>query len=270
MRTLFASFMWLVATAALTVAIGAGWATTHVQDENGFVAAGSQLGDDPDVQKAAADLAGEAFADQPSIPAALHDPAAATMSRTIMRLTSSDGWSDAWRASVRDTHQRLFADPTPSQVRVDVAPIVAVAVDEVTRTLPIPVPAPDKLVVVVNEEDPASFVDVVSRADSIALTSAVVAAVAALLALLATRRRSSMLVALGVGAVVAAGTWWLVGRVVLPGLVERSGETTTYGRALSEVVTERIVTSLDPTLVWVALAGVAVAGVGLVSRALRS
>lgn len=270
MRTVFAAFMWLVATASLTVAIGAGWAATHVQEEAGFVTMGARLGDDPRVQDAAADLAGEAFADQPGVPAALNDPVAEAMSRAIGRLTSSSGWDDAWRETVRDTHQRLFAEPTPTDVRVDVAPIAAVAVDEVTRMLPIPVRNPDELVVVVNEDDPTTFVEVASRADSVASTSAVVAAVAALLALVAARRRSSMLVALGLGAVLAAAVWWLVGRLALPRLLERGGEATASGRALVDVVTERVVVSLDATLVWVALAGLVVAGLGLASRALRS
>lgn len=270
MRTVFGALMWCVATVALTVTIGAGWAAQNLQDEDGFVTMAARLGDDRDVQQAAADVAGEAFADQPGVPVALHDPAAAAMSRAVLRLTSSDGWDDAWQETVRSTHQRLFADPTPTDVRVDVAPIIGVAVDEVTRTLPISVPRPNELPVVVNEEDPGPFVDTTSRADSIALTSGVIAIVAALLALVAARRRSSMLVALGTGALLAAAAWWLAGRLVLPGLVESNNDATAYGRALSDVVTQRIVESLDTTLVWVAVAGVVVAALGVASRALRS
>ncbi|WP_313407034.1 hypothetical protein [Aeromicrobium sp.] len=270
MRGVFAALMWLVATASLVVTIGAGWTALNVQDEDGFVAMASRLGDDTEVQEAAADLAGEAFADQPSVPASFHDPVATAMSRAVLRLTSSDGWDDAWRATVRDTHRRLYSEPTPTDVRVDVAPIIDVAVDEVSRTIPVPVPSPDELLVVVNEEDPGPFVEATSRAGSLALVAAVVGAVAALLALVAARRRSTMLAALGLGAVLAAGAWWLAGRTLLPSFVDRNSETTAHGRALSNVVTERVVASLDPTLLWVALVGVVVAGLGLASRALRS
>lgn len=270
MRSVFAALMCVVATAALVVTIGAGWTALHVQEEDGFVTMASSLGDDPEVQEAAARAAGEAFADQPAVPAALHDPVAAAMSRAVLRLASSAGWDDAWRETVRSTHRRLFTEPTPTDVRADVAPIVAVAVDEVAGSLPIDLPRPSELPVVVSEDDPGPFVDLASRADTVALTTGAVAVVAALLALLAARRRPSMLVALGLGAVLAAAAWWLAGRFVLPDLVARNDEATAYGRALGEVVTERIITSLDPTLLGVAVAGAVVVAVGLVSRARRS
>lgn len=258
MRAMLATLAWLVATLAVTVAIGAEWAASHVQDEDGFVALSSQLGEDPEVQDTAASLAGEAFADQPRVPAALHEPAATAMRRAVLALTASPDWDDAWRETTRRTHERLFADPAPTDVRVDIAPVVAVALDEVTDVLPLSLPSPRSLPVVVSEDDPAPFLRAVSRADSITTTSVAVAVVAGLLAVLLARRRWRTVAELGLSLVIAAATWWLIGRLVVPRLVERNAEATAYGRALHDVLTDRILSSLDTTLVWVALAGAVV------------
>lgn len=259
MRAMLATLAWLVATLAGTVAIGSGWAATHVQDEDGFVALSSSLGDDPEVQDTAASLAGEAFADQRGVPVALHDTAAAAMRRAVLALTAAPDWDDAWRETSRRTHERLFADPPPTDVRVDIAPVVAVTLDEVTSALPLSLPSPQTLPVVVSEDDPAPFLRAASRAESITTTAVAVAVVAGLLAVLLARRKWRMVAELGLSAIIAAATWWLIGRLVVPRLVERNAEATAYGRALHDVLSDRIVSSLDATLVWVALAGAAVA-----------
>lgn len=270
MRVLAATVLWLVATLSFTVTIGTTWAATHVQDEDGFVALASGLAADADVQRAVAALAGEATADQPRVPVILHDRVADVVERMVLRLTAAPGWDRAWADTTRRTHQRLFAQRVPRDVRVDVAPVAAVAIDEAAAMLPVELPRPDSLPVVVSHDDPAPFVEAVSRADSAAMASGAVAVVSALLALLAARRRSRMFVQLGFGALIAAGTWWLIGRLVVPRLVERSTEATAQGRSLHRVVSDRVVSSMDDTLLWVAVAGVLVVLAGSLSRARSS
>jgi len=270
MRGLAALLLWAVATLAVVAAIPSSWATSHVQDESGFVDFASRLGDDPEVREAAGAVAGEAVADRSGAPIELHDRVAAVVSRSIERLTDSPDWDDAWRETTRRTHERLFAEPAPSDVRVDFAPLVRVALDEATSDLPIAIPTPRSLPVVVSEEDPRDRIAVLRRTDDIALGSTAVAVVAALGALLAARSRSAMLAGLGVGALLAAAAWWAVGRIAFPRVVERNTEGSTYGSDLDTVLTDRIVSSMDGTLVWVAGIGAALVALGLVSRVLRS
>lgn len=270
MRGLMAVLLWIVATLAVVVAIPTSWAATHIQDQSGFIDFASRLGDDTEVREAAADLAGEALADRSGAPAGLHDRIATAVERAIMRFTDSSGWDDAWRETARRTHEELFADPTPTKIRVDFAPIVRLALDDATADLPISIPAPRTLPVVVSEQDPSQRIEAVKRADDLALAATAVAILAALGALALARKRSGMLAGLGVGAIFAAATWWLVGRIVVPRVVERNTEGSAYGSRLDDVLTDRIVASLDPTLVWVALGGAALVVLGLVSRALRS
>ncbi|SKB06857.1 hypothetical protein [Aeromicrobium choanae] len=268
MRTLATALLWCVATLATFVAIGAQWSATHLLDESGFVELTSRVGDDREVQEAAAALAGEAFADQTGLPIVWHDQVASGVSRAILRLTESPDWSEAWRATTRSTHQRLFAEPTPTDIRADVAPLVDLAIAEVD--LPISLPGPGELPVTVSDEDPADLVAAVSRARDLTIVAVGTALIAAVLALAASRRRSTTLAALGIGVLAAAAAWWVLGRVALPQFIEDQSAATAYGRELHEVLTARIVASLDATLVWVALGGAAMTALGLLSRARRS
>ncbi|GAA3537788.1 hypothetical protein AFL01nite_12590 [Aeromicrobium flavum] len=270
MRPLLTALLWCVATLATVVAIGAGWTAAHVQSESGFVRLVSAVGDDPEVQAAAADVAGEAFADQTGLPIAWHDRIAARTRDAVLRFTASQGWSEAWRETTRRTHQRLYADQTPTDLRADVAPLVGVAVGELAADLPFDLGGPDELWVTVSEEDPGDLVGVTSQAGTVAVVAVGTALVAALLTLVVSRRRSTTWAALGAGALLAAGTWWVLGRVTLPRLVEDRAADTGADSDLQQVLVDRVVGSLDATLVWVAVAGAAMVAAGLVSRALRS
>lgn len=268
MRALAAALLWCVTTVATIVAIGAGWSSTHLQSENGFVDLTSRVGDDREVQEAAAELAGAAFADQTRLPSAWRDRAAAGVSGAILRLTESPDWSRAWRETTRSAHRELFADPTPTAIRADVAPLVGLAVGRVD--LPIPLTGPDELLITLSDEDPRDLVAATERSRGVALAATATALIAAGLALAVSRRRSRTLTALGIGVVLAAASWWVIGRVAVPRFVEAQSSETAYGRELTDALTHRVVTSLDTTLLWVAATGAVLTLVGLVSRARRS
>lgn len=271
MRTVTTVLLWMIATVCTVGAIGASWTATHVQSEDGFVRLLSHLGEDPEVQQTAADLAGESFADQPSVPSVVHDAVATSMSRAIIRLTQAEGWSVAWSETIRRTHQNLYSsDPTPASVTVDVAPITAVALEQMTEALPISPASPESLWVTVSEQDPTDMVTATSRARGTALVSGGLAVIAAVLMLFTARRRSTAVAAIGFGALLAAGFWWFAGRQALPRVIEQGTESTPRVQALQDILTDRIVTSFDTTLSWVAAAGAVCVVVGLVSRASRS
>ncbi|MCD9154308.1 hypothetical protein [Aeromicrobium duanguangcaii] len=271
MRTVATALLWCVATVATFVGIGAGWTATHVQSESGFVDLVSRVGDDRQVQRAAADTAGEAFADRTGLPGTLHDRIADGVRDGVLRLTDSPDWNDAWAETARSAHQRLYSEPTPTNVRADISPLVDLALDEVSAKLPVDLPRPGELLVTLSDENPTDFVEATSRAATVAVVAVGTAVVAALLALAVSRRRGATLTALGLGAVLAAAAWWVLGHLALPRLVEdRADATTEAGRHLRDELTDRIVASLDVTLLWVALGGAVLVVLGLVSRARRS
>ena len=183
MRALFTALLWCVPTVATIVAIGAGWTATHVQSESGFVSLVSQVGDDPQVQEAAAAVAGEAFADQTGLPISWHDRIAAHTREAVLRFTGSDDWSQAWRETSRRTHQRLYEEDTPTNVQADVAPLVGVAVGQLAADLPFDLGGPDELLVTISEEDPTDLVEATSQAGTVAVVSIGTALIAGLLAL---------------------------------------------------------------------------------------
>lgn len=257
--------MWLVATVALTVGIGAGWTAWNVQREDGFVDLAATLGNDSEVQESAATLAGRTFADQSTVPSVLQDPVEQLVSASLLRLVDSAGWDDAWRETARRTHQDLFASATPQEIRVDLAPLIQLSLDEATSNLPVELSAPETLPVTVSEEDPQDGVRAVSRAGAVAVVAAGAAAIAALLALATSRRRSTTIAALGVGALLAAGFWWLAGNRALPEVISRQQSTGVDATELMSALATRMTTSLDGVTLWVAVAGaVLVAGGGLV------
>lgn len=269
MRTVMTALLWLVTTAALTVAIGAGWTAMNVQSQSGFVDLNAELSTDPEVQAQAADLAGRAFADQSGLPSVASDQVSNLITTTVQRLTSADGWPETWARTMEQTHQDLFDGPVPDTVVVDFAPIVALALQEATADLPISLPAPQSLPVTVGAADPSTFVRAVSASTTVAVVAAGVAAIAALLALATSRRRSTTLAALGAGVLVAAALWRWGAPAVAPDLIDRAQTGPTDSSALLSVLADRGIDSLSDSLLWVAVAGGALLVVGLVTRVVR-
>ncbi len=266
MRTVTTAVLWLVMTMATIVAIGAGWAAVNVQREDGFVALASEMGTDREVQEAAAELAGVAFVQQRNIPDLLSDRVQGLITDAILRLTSTDGWEAAWQETVRRTHAQLFDGPTPTTVVVDVAPLVDLAVDEITAVLPIDLSPPDQMLATVSEDDPSEVVQVIAQSSRIAVVATGTAVIAGLLALAVSRRRSTTFALLGGGVVTAAGVWWVANRVGLPWAMDRFSPPNDDALTLRTVLADRVAASMDSTLLWVALTGGAMVALGLLSR----
>ena len=191
------------------------------------------------------------------------------ISNTMIRFTDSDGWEDAWAESVRRTHRGLFAGPTPTEVEFDFAPLVALALDEMTSNLPIRLAAPEELPVVVSKEDPSRLVSGVAQSSTVAVVALGIAAIAAGLALAITRRRSTMFAALGAGAIVAAGIWYVAGRQIIPDVIDaRLAVDPAVGNFLM-ILSDRVVASLDSWLLPVAVGGAIVFAIGGFTRVAR-
>ena len=265
-RSVFTVLLWLVATAALTVGIGAGWATVNVQSESGFVKLAGELGTDREVQVSAADLTGQAFVEQVDVPLIFQAQVSRLISNTMVRFTDSAGWQQAWAETVRRTHRGLFAGATPTDVEIDFAPLVGLALDEMTSNLPITLTAPDKLPVVVSKEDPSRLVSSVAQSGTVAVVALGIAAIAAGLALAITRRRSTTVAALGAGAVLAALIWYVAGRRLVPDVIDSRLAVDPAVSKLLSVLSDRVVASLDSWLLPVAAAGAVVFALGVFTR----
>lgn len=269
-RSVTTVLLWLVATIALTASLGATWTAANVQSQSGYVDLMSELGNDPELQRAVAESAGQQMAQQaPAVAPGLGDSIAELVTNAMLRVANSENFDAAWRETSRRSHQSLFDGPTPTTIQLDIAPLVEVALDELTSSLPFTLPSPDHLYVTVSDHDPTDFVEAASHASTAAVVAGGVALIAALLALAVTRRRSTTFAALGVGVMLSAGFWYVAGHVGVPELISRSTAATDAEKVLGQQFSDRIVESLDSTLLWVAAAGAAMVLVGVVSRAVR-
>lgn len=267
MRTAMTFVLWCVVLVGSVVGLGAAWSATHIQSESGFVELVGALGTDEELQQAAADATGAAFVTQVTMPSAVKPRVQSIVSEAVTRLTSADEFEDAWRATARRTHRELFdTSPTPTTVRVDVAPLLTAALDDITAGLPITLPTPDSLFVTVSDEDPTRAVEWSARSATIAVVSIGAAAVAALLGLVTARRRSTTVAAYGLALLLAAGFWWVAGDRGLPRLADRG---TPEERALNELLADRIAQSIHEMAAVVAVAGAVLLVVGLISRLIR-
>ncbi len=268
MRRAVAATLWLVTLLASTVAIGAGWTTLHVQSRSGFVDLVGTVGDDPDVRQAAAELAGDAFARRSGLGQPWRDDVERLVTQAIVRLEEADDWSRAWRQTASRTHAGLLLRDPPPVVDADLAPLVDLALDEITAELPIDLPRPATLPVTVSRDDPAVWVTAVSRSAEVTTVAVGVGLIAAMLAVATARRRALMVAALGGGLVASTAVWWVAGRLVAPAVVGRRGDTPQAQR-LAEVLADRMVDSFM-SLSWpVAAAGLALAAAGLLTRVVR-
>mgnify|MGYP006052202123 FL=1 len=109
----------------------------------------------------------------------------------------------------------------------------------------------------------------VAQSSTVAVVALGIAAIAAGLALAITRRRSTMFAALGAGAIVAAGIWYVAGRQIIPDVIDaRLAVDPAVGNFLM-ILSDRVVASLDSWLLPVAVGGAIVFAIGVFTRVAR-
>lgn len=273
MRSLLAALSGVVAVLALIVALPIGWIATHVADEDGFVDFTSTLIDDPDLRSEMSGVVTDEIITQSGVPGALASRVRQALDVTTTRVVESPEFDTAWSESMRASHRATF-DPADgrsasSQLVLDLAPVARIVADGVTADLPVDVTAPDQVLVPIGGADEDEVIQRVNRtSDDFPLTAGAAIATA-LFALLLARRRAGALAWLGVGTVLVAGLLhWVVGQAV-PRVVEQSASTGIAARAQT-LLADAAVESLDGWLIWTAIAGAVMLGLGVIGQVVRS
>lgn len=263
MRGLLATVAGLVAVVALAVALPAAWTSTYVEDEEGFVSLSRDVTGTAAVRDSAAALVADRLVEQAGLPSQVAESGRRLLEEAADRALADRRVAAAWEETLRRTHAALLEDPAagsaPSTVPLDLAPLAALVADRSDGL----VQAPDQLVVEVAGGPSGTSLRAVDASPRLALGAGAVAAVAAAVALLAARRRSVVLVWLGVGAAVAAGADAALARLVRDRAVSDAGASGLQAdllRALADVG----VTSFDGWLVWTALGGAVAVVLGVV------
>lgn len=214
MRTFVSAVAVILCVLLSAVAVPAIWVDRNVVDEDGFVALSAPLGQDADFQQRLA-AAAVGTIDTSSIPDALAGLVQPVAEAAAGSLTGLPGYPAAWEESLRKSHRLSFAGPaslpavadTATSLTLDVAPLVALAVEELSRTTGLTLEAPEQTLINVGQPDQRQWIERTSAYAPLGYSLAIGAGIALALALVSARRRWTVFFSVGVGALLLAALW---------------------------------------------------------------
>ncbi len=216
MRTFVSALAVLIGLVMAAVAVPAMWVDRNIVQEDGFVALTGPLGQDPAFQQRLASTAvGSLGSDR--LPAAVTDLVRPVLDRAATSLSSLPGYPQAWTETLRKSHRLSFADPSTlppgadgvSALTLDVAPLVGLVAKQVADATSLPLRGPDQVLINIGRANHRQLVEQVSAFAPMGYAVGVGAVIAFALAFVAARRRWTVLVGIGAGALVLAGGWKL-------------------------------------------------------------
>ncbi|MFT4125663.1 MAG: hypothetical protein QM662_05480 [Gordonia sp. (in: high G+C Gram-positive bacteria)] len=271
MRTFLSALLTLIAMAAITVAVPSMWLSQRVIDGDGFVAVVSPLSGEPVVQSFIADAITEQAASRSGI------PAASTVIRPLAgAYTRSDQFTADFAKLVASQHSRLFDEQAGNEsAELDIAPMINAALE--MSSLPYRIPVEQQVLVPLSNGpwvEVGAYHRLGQQLTTIAYVAVAVAVIAAAGALLIARQRGTVLVGLGIGALLAAAASWVLAlsagtivdrQVLSPDDSVRSGS----GVEVTHLAVTAISDDLTRWAIASAIAGAIMVVVGILVRALR-
>lgn len=214
LRTFVSALAAVLGLLLSAVAIPAIWADRNIVQEDGFVALAAPLGQDAEFQQRLA-VATVGTIDTGGIPDALAGLVRPVLEAAAGKLTGLPGYPAAWEETLRKSHRLSFADPaslppeanTSSSLTLDVAPLVALATEELSGQTGLPLDPPEQTLINVGQSDQRQLIERVTAYAPLGYPLAVGAGIAFALALVAARRRWAVLVSVGFGALLLAAAW---------------------------------------------------------------
>ena len=214
MRTFVSAIATVLGILLAAVAVPAIWVDRNIVQEDGFVRLAAPLGRDSDFQRK---LAGAAVGtiDTGSVPSFLSGLVEPMLEKAAESLTGLPGYPAAWEETLRRSHRLSFADPSadsqggasPSSLTLDVAPLVALGSEEISRTTRLPLNPPEQTLINVGQPAQREWTERLATYAPMGYILAIGSAAAFLLALVAARRRWTVLLAAGVGGLALAALW---------------------------------------------------------------
>ncbi|QDG67726.1 MULTISPECIES: hypothetical protein [unclassified Pseudarthrobacter] len=268
MRTFVSAIAVVVGVLLSALAVPAIWLDRNVVQEDGFVALAAPLGQDAEFQQRLA-AAAVGTIDAGAIPDALAGLVTPVLEAAAGSLTALPGYPAAWEETLRKSHRLSFAAPasapaepdSPSSLTLDVAPLVALATEELARTTGLPLTAPEQTLVNVGEPEQRQMVERASAYAPLGYSLAIGAGIAFALALVSARRRWTVILAVGLGALALAGLWAAGSQVARDAVVG-----TASGNGLSDMFKDAFVAAASSSFQsWVG--GAAITGAVLVAAA---
>lgn len=217
MRTFVSAAAVILGLVLAAVAVPAIWVDRNIVQEDGFVSLAAPLGKDSAFQQRLASAAVGSIDPAGRIPEPFAGLVQPILDSAATSLTTLPGYPAAWEETLRKSHRLNFpaaggapseAEPSTS-LTLDVAPLVGLLIRQISDATKVPLDAPDQTLIAIGQPSHRQLVDQVWAYAPMGYALAAGLAIALLLALLAARRRWTVLVGTGAGAVVLAAVWKL-------------------------------------------------------------
>ncbi|WP_458781507.1 hypothetical protein [Arthrobacter sp. D3-16] len=216
MRTFVSAAATVLAVLLAAVAVPAIWLDRNIVQERGFVDLAAPLGRNPEFQQGLA-AAAIGTIDTSAVPGFLSDLVRPVLENAAASLSALPGYPAAWEETLRKSHRLSFAGTdagTPgsapaSSLTLDVAPLVALGSEELSRATRLPLDPPEQTLISVGQAEQKEWTERLRTYAPAGYLLAGGSAVALLLALVAARRRWTVLVGAGIGALLLAAVWTL-------------------------------------------------------------
>jgi len=215
-RTFVSAAATVLAVLLAAVAVPAIWLDRSIVQEQGFVELAAPLGRNSEFQQGLA-AAAIGTIDTSAVPGFLSDLVRPVLEDAAASLTGLPGYPAAWEETLRKSHRLSFAGTganspeaaSASSLTLDVAPLVALGSEEISRATRLPLDPPEQTLINVGEPEHKEWTERLRTYAPAGYLLAGGSAVALLLAFVAARRRWTVLVAAGVGALLLAALWTL-------------------------------------------------------------
>jgi hypothetical protein len=215
-RTFVSAVATVLGVLLAAVAVPAIWLDRNLVQEDGFVELAGPLGKNSEFQQQLA-TAAVGTIDTSAVPGFLEDLVQPVLEDAATSLAGLPGYPAAWEDTLRKSHRLSFpqaqADPgasgSVSSLTLDVAPLVALGVEEISRATRLPLDPPGETLINVGQPEQREWTERLATYAPMGYMLAAGSGIAFLLALVAARRRWTVLVGAGLGGLVLAALWAL-------------------------------------------------------------
>jgi hypothetical protein len=272
-RLVAAILCWLVATAALAVAVPAGWAQRNLVDADGYAALAYSAARDPVLQDAmASELSTQVHVIARNRGYSVND---ATVRAAATAYTASSAFPSQFADVNRTAHAWLFtnaARQNDGQWEIDLAPMLSnTSLRDTLSNFRVEVPSTVTVPVTqdtVTTLRPGQLSPLATWGQWVSLGAAVLAGVAAFLTLAVSGKRGKALGALGVSALLVGGGGWAAMEVCRRYIGNALNQTTGNVRTIADVMVANAEAGLHHWLNLTLVAGGAVVVFGVIVTAL--
>lgn len=214
MRTFVSAVATVLGVLLAAVAVPAIWLDHNIVREDGFVDLAAPLGKNSEFQQ---QLAGAAVGtiDTSAVPGFLADLVQPVLEEAATSLAGRPGYPAAWEETLRKSHRLSFpqageetgASGSTSSLTLDVAPLVALGTEEISRNTRIPMDPPGETLITVGQPEQREWTERLATYAPMGYMLAAGAGIAFLLALVAAHRRRAVLMGAGLGGLLLAALW---------------------------------------------------------------